>query len=185
MNLPNLLTMTRVACSFLLIWLLGLPGLGPKAAALAVFTAAALTDWWDGRIARRRNLISNFGVLMDPLADKVLVLAAFFCFVKLRVAPGWIAFLIAARELGITGLRFIALAKGRALAAETAGKVKAASQMAAIFLTLFFLITRERFPGGWVSRGESAVHALMFLAVLLTLGSGFSFLWHNRKAIFS
>jgi len=183
-NLPNVLTLTRVGLSFLLVWLLGLPGLGPKTAALAVFTAAGLTDLWDGRIARRRNLISNFGILMDPIADKVLVLFAFIAFMKLRVAPAWMVLLIVARELGITLLRMVALAKGQVLPAEASGKVKAAAQMVTIALTLLFLIARERFPGGWVSGAESGVRALMFLTVLLTLGSGFSFLRKNRKAIF-
>ena len=183
-NLPNLLTLARVVLSFLLVFLLLQPGPASKIAALAVFTAAALTDWWDGRIARRRGLISQFGVLMDPIADKVLVLCAFGAFVWLRVAPGWMVLLIAAREMLITGLRMVALAKGKALPAEAAGKIKASFQMGTISLTLLFLVARERFPGGWVPGVESGVHGLMFLTVLLTFSSGASFLWHNRERIF-
>lgn len=185
MNLPNLLTLARMVLSLLLVFLLLQPGPAAKIAALAVFTAAALTDWWDGRIARSRGLISPFGVLMDPIADKVLVLCAFGAFVRLRVVPGWMVLLIVARELLITGLRMVALAKGKALPAEAAGKIKAAFQMGTISLTLIFLIARDQFPGGWVPGGQSGVHGLMLLTVLLTLSSGVSFLWNNRKRIFS
>ena len=179
-NLPNLLTMARMVLSLLLVFLLLQPAPAAKIAALAVFTAAALTDWWDGRIARRRGLISPFGVLMDPIADKVLVLCAFGAFARLGLVPLWMVAVIAARELLITGLRMMALAKGRALPAEAAGKVKAASQMGTIFLVLLFLAARERVPAGW----ESGLRGVMFLTVLLTLSSGVSFLWRNRERIF-
>ena len=122
MNLPNLLTLSRIALSFLFIRYLLAPGLEAKIAALAVFVIAAFTDLWDGRIARRRGLISNFGVLMDPIADKVLVLSAFFCFVKLQVAPVWMVVLIAGREIGITALRLLALARGLANEHQVAGR---------------------------------------------------------------
>ena len=185
MNLPNLLTLSRMGLSLLLVWLLLLPGLGPKVAALLVFTAAALTDWWDGRIARRRGLISKFGVLMDPIADKVLVLCAFAAFVKLGVVAWWMVLLIIARETLITGLRMIALAKGQALPAEASGKVKAASQMVTISLILLFLIARQKFSGSWLDQAHRILHALVFLTMLLTLSSGASFLRHNRKEVFS
>ena len=186
MNLPNLLTLSRIALSFLLLFLLRAPGLGPQVAASAVFTAAALTDWWDGRIARRRGLVSKFGVMMDPIADKVLVLAAFFAFAEMRVAPAWMVVLIAARELLITGLRLIALAKGKTLPAEAAGKVKAAAQMVTISVTLLFLVAAHRIPAGdpRVSFGLAALRGMMGVTVLLTITSGASFLWHNRRRIF-
>lgn len=186
MNLPNLLTVARMGLTLLLVYLLLQPGPAAKIAALAVFVAAALTDWWDGRIARRRGLVSQFGVLMDPIADKVLVLCSLGVFVKLGVAPGWMVLLIAARELLVTWLRLVALAKGRTLAAEAAGKAKAAFQMATISAALVFLIAREILPaGGWVSPAGSALRGLLFLTVLLTLSSGISFLWNNRKPIFA
>ena len=186
LNLPNLLTLSRIGLSLLLPFLLLAPGLGTKAAALAVFVAAALTDWWDGRIARRRGLVSKFGVMMDPIADKVLVLAAFFAFAKTRVAPAWMVVLIATRELLITGLRMIALARGKTLPAEAAGKVKAAAQMVTISVTLIYLITARLLPAEnvGVSYGLAAVRGMMGVTVLLTITSGASFLWHNRKQIF-
>ncbi len=171
--------------TLLLVFLLLRPGPAAKIAALAVFTAAALTDWWDGRIARRRGLISKFGVLMDPIADKVLVLCAFGAFVKLGAVPGWMVLLIVARELLITLLRMVALAKGKALPAEAAGKVKAAFQMGTISAVLLFLVAREMFAvGWWVLRVDAILQGIIFLTVLLTLSSGASFLWNNRKQIF-
>jgi CDP-diacylglycerol--glycerol-3-phosphate 3-phosphatidyltransferase len=184
MNLPNFLTLSRTALTLLLVFLLLQPGPAAKIAALVVFTAAALTDLWDGRIARRRGLISKFGVLMDPIADKVLVLCSFAVFARLRVAPEWMVLLIVARELLITGLRMVALAKGQALPAEAAGKVKTAFQMTTISVVLLFLAARELFSGAWIPRVLSGIHFLIFLTVLLTLSSGGSFLWNNRKRIF-
>lgn len=187
MNLPNKLTIARIILSFFMVALLLRPGLGAKAGALAVFVVAALTDLWDGRIARRQGLISKFGVIMDPIADKILVLFAFLSFLKLGIAPQWMVVMIVARELLITGLRLIALVRGKALPAEAAGKMKAAAQMVTISLTLLFLVARELYPAGgsWVSPAWSGIQALMVLTVLLTLSSGFSFLWHSRKQIFS
>jgi CDP-diacylglycerol--glycerol-3-phosphate 3-phosphatidyltransferase len=171
--------------TLLLVFLLLQPGPAAKVAALAVFTVAALTDLWDGRIARSRGLVSRFGVLMDPIADKVLVICAFAAFVKLQVAPWWMVLLIIARELLITGLRMVALAKGQALPAEVAGKLKAAFQMTTISVALLFLVARELLAaGGWVPRVESILQGLIFLTVLLTLSSGGSFLRNNRKQIF-
>ena len=188
MNLPNRLTLVRIGLSFLIVFLLLLPGLPAKGAALAVFVAAALTDLWDGRIARRRGLTSDFGALMDPIADKVLVLSVFGAFVWLGVAPLWMVLVIAVRELLITGLRLSALRSGRVLPAEAAGKWKAGLQMTAISITLLFLLARESAPApgpGWVTQGQAWIRMLMLWVVLLTLTSGFSFLWHNRKLILS
>lgn len=184
MSLPNRLTLLRIGLSFLLVVLLLRPGPEAKAAALAVFVAAALTDWWDGRIARRRGLISDFGVLMDPIADKVLVLSAFIAFVLLRIVSRWVFLLIAAREILITGLRLIALAKGKVLPAEAAGKWKAALQMTAISAALLFLFFREAAPESASLRpAETGIRTLMALVVLFTLTSGTSFLWRHWRQV--
>ncbi|MBI3323012.1 MAG: CDP-diacylglycerol--glycerol-3-phosphate 3-phosphatidyltransferase [Candidatus Omnitrophica bacterium] len=188
MNLPNQLTLLRVGLSFVLIFFLLTPGLGAKLAALAVFAGACLTDWWDGRLARRRRLVTDFGILMDPIADKILVLSAFCAFVQLRVAPAWMVVAIAAREFIVTGLRLFALGKGQVLPAEAAGKHKTVSQMVAISVTLVVLIARELAlrgagRGEWVGVGERGIWWLMLLTVVLTLTSGVSFLWRHRKII--
>ncbi|MBI1952973.1 MAG: CDP-diacylglycerol--glycerol-3-phosphate 3-phosphatidyltransferase [Candidatus Omnitrophica bacterium] len=184
MTLPNRLTLLRIVLSFILIALLWAPGLAAKIAAIFVFAAAALTDLWDGRLARAKGQVSDFGVLMDPIADKILVLSAFVSFVALSVAPAWMVVLMAAREFLVTGLRFFALGKGQVLPAEAAGKHKTASQMTAISITLLYLAAREALGGGsWVSRGEAAIWWLMLLTVILTLTSGVSFLWRHRRII--
>jgi CDP-diacylglycerol--glycerol-3-phosphate 3-phosphatidyltransferase len=104
--------------------------------ALAVFAAASLTDMLDGRIARSRGLVTDFGKLMDPLADKLLVISALVGFVQLGICDAWIPVIIIARELLVTSIRLVALSGGRVIAANIWGKVKTASQMAAIILTL-------------------------------------------------
>lgn len=188
MNLPNQLTLLRIFLSFVMIFFLLLPGLLAKGAALAVFVLASLTDWWDGRLARRRGLISDFGVLMDPIADKVLVLSAFVAFVQLQVVPGWMVVLIAMREFLITGLRLFALGKGHVLPAEAAGKHKTVSQMVAISFTLLYLVAREwaqrqGSTPGWLAQGPAFVELFIGITVVLTLTSGISFLWHNRRLL--
>ena len=188
MNLPNQLTLLRIALSFLLIIFLLIPGFGPKLAALIIFAAASLTDLWDGKLARRRKLVTDFGVLMDPIADKILVLAAFVAFVQINVAPAWMVVLIATREFLITGLRLFALGKGHVLPAEAAGKHKTVSQMVAISLVLIFLAGREAVSGKadavrWIAAGQTGIWWLMLLTVVLTLTSGISFLWKHRRII--
>ena len=186
MNLPNRLTLLRIVLSIFLILLLLAPGLSPKIAALFVFIAAALTDLWDGRLARSKGLVTDFGILMDPIADKILVLSAFLAFVQLGAAPAWMVALIASREFLVTGLRLFALGKGQVLPAEAAGKHKTVSQMTAISLTLLFLVF-EAAAGparpGWAQWAQAGIWWLMLLTVALTLISGISFFWRHRRII--
>ncbi len=188
MNLPNKLTLVRIALSFAMIFFLLIPGFWPKLAALTTFVLASLTDLLDGRLARRWGLVTDFGILMDPIADKILVLAAFVAFVQLDVAPAWMVVLIATREFLITGLRLFALGRGHVLPAEAAGKHKAASQMVAISLTLLFLVIRESAPVqakgvSWIQGAQTGIWWLMLLTVVLTLISGISFVWRHRQLI--
>ncbi len=189
MNLPNQLTLARIILSFAIILFLLTPGVPAKGAALALFILACLTDWWDGRLARRRGLVTDFGILMDPIADKVLVLSAFVAFVQLGVVPAWMVVLIATREFLVTGLRLFALGKGQVLPAEAAGKHKTVSQMVAIFVTLIVLVVREGLAGTeatgalWMGRMEAVIWGLAMLTVVLTLTSGVSFLWRHRRLI--
>jgi CDP-diacylglycerol--glycerol-3-phosphate 3-phosphatidyltransferase len=189
-NLPNQLTLLRIALSFLLIVLLLTPGFPAKLAACFIFAAASLTDLWDGRLARARGLVSDFGVLMDPIADKILVLSAFVAFVQLDLVPAWMVVLVASREFLVTGLRLFALGKGHVLPAEAAGKHKTASQIVAISLVLIFLAVREALgdasqASNWIHASHSGIWWLMLLTVFLTLSSGFSFLWKHRRLILS
>src|SRR5438552_14094477 len=106
--------------------------------ALVLFVAAGISDFLDGQIARRRKLITNFGILMDPLADKIMVCSAFIAFVDLKWIPSWMVVIIVARELAITGLRLLAASKNVVLAAEGFGKHKTISQIVAILAILIY-----------------------------------------------
>ena len=188
MNLPNRLTLLRVGLSFLLILFLLSEGFAAKLLALTIFVLACLTDLWDGRLARRKGLVTDFGVLMDPIADKVLVLSAFVAFVQLQVAPAWMVVLIATREFLVTGVRLFAFGKGHVLPAEAVGKHKTVSQMVAISVTLLYLVAREAWPAagaGWAPWDRYGIWGLFLVTVALTVTSGVSFFWRHRRLILS
>src|SRR6266850_5017869 len=118
MNVPNKLTLGRLVLTLLFVLVFFCQMRFRETIALLLFSAASLTDYFDGKIARRDKLITNFGILMDPLADKILVCSAFIAFVELHWIEGWMVVLIVARELAITGMRLLAASKNLVLAAE-------------------------------------------------------------------
>lgn len=189
MNLANRLTMSRLVLTFVLMGFLFAQGLTAKIIAFALFLAACLTDFLDGWVARRRGETTDFGKIMDPVADKILLLGVFVAFVEMQLIPAWMVVVIAVREFLITGIRLFAVRRGAVLAAESAGKHKTVSQMAAIFFLLIFLIFRESASRRmvWSGRVEddfrAAILFLMGVTVVLTLYSGYRFLWQNRKLI--
>ena len=134
MNLPNKLTLLRIALilPFLLVLYLDVP-YAPYIA-LTIFIAASLTDMLDGKIARKRGLVTDFGKFSDPLADKMLVTAAMLWFVEIGQMPGWALLVVIVREFAVSGLRMVASDKGRVIAAGWSGKVKTASTMVCIVL---------------------------------------------------
>lgn len=153
MNLPNKLTSARFGLTVLFVWALFMPFKFHNTFALLLFNIASLTDFLDGKIARDRGLITNFGILMDSLADKILTCSAFIAFVEtthtnpnapVKVAA-WMVILIVAREFAITGLRLLAAAKSIVLAAENFGKHKTVSQIIAIN-TLLLLDACQEWP---------------------------------------
>ena len=189
MNLPNKLTVSRLILTaiFLLVMFVEFPF--HITAALVLFVAASLTDLFDGIIARRRNLVTDFGKLMDPLADKVLICSAFIAFIELEWMPAWMVIVIVARELAITGLRLLAASKNIVLAAERQGKNKTISQITA---AIALLVTHSHADWGIVGQlfaFEIASHAWAWwvaeiskwVAVVLTALSGFLYLWKNRE----
>lgn len=133
MNLPNKLTLLRIILVpvFVVLYLMGL-----HIPALIVFVIASVTDTLDGKIARKYNLITNFGKIMDPLADKVLVYAAFCLFVQNGVMPGWMLIVILLREFLVAGIRTVAASKGTVIAAGKSGKAKTILQMIAVPLLI-------------------------------------------------
>ena len=134
MNLPNQLTLLRIILilPFLLVLYLDVPY--AEYIALAIFVAASLTDMLDGQIARKRNLITDFGKFADPLADKMLVTAAMLWFVEQGQMPAWALLIVIVREFAVSGLRRVASDQGRVIAAGWSGKVKTASTMVCIVL---------------------------------------------------
>ncbi|MCI2057783.1 MAG: CDP-diacylglycerol--glycerol-3-phosphate 3-phosphatidyltransferase [Oscillibacter sp.] len=140
MNLPNKLTVLRIVLipAFMGILYWGRAAGSPAAGyfALAVFVIASLTDLLDGKIARARNLVTDFGKFADPLADKMLVTAAMLWFVEIGTMPAWALLAVICREFAVSGLRMIASDKGRVIAAGWSGKVKTASTMVCVILML-------------------------------------------------
>ena len=188
MNLPNKLTLSRFALTVAFLAVMFSQVHFHETAALLLFSAASLTDYFDGEIARRRNLITNFGILMDPLADKILVCSAFIAFVGRGWLPAWMVVLVVARELAITGLRLLAASKNLVLAAEGFGKHKTISQIVAIISILMLhsyhqwgpvgaIFSFNLFGGPWIIwfTGLS-----IWVAMILTFTSGGLYLWRNR-----
>lgn len=191
MNLPNFLTVFRVFLTVIFIFLFYSEGLAAKILALVIFTLASLTDFLDGHLARKRNIITRFGKIMDPIADKLLILSAFFIFMQLRIVPIWMFVVICFREVTVTGLRLSVMRAGVALAAEKAGKVKTVLQIVTIYLIMLFIIVTD--ARVWPQGGSEVIMTVykagidMFLLAVvgITLWSGLTFVWHNRNEIFN
>lgn len=192
MNLPNQLTVLRFILTFVFVGAMSVEFPHYRSVAAIVFIIAAITDFLDGYLARKHNLITNFGKLMDPLADKVLMAAGF---VMLMDAPGvplpaWMVIVILTREFLVTGLRLVASAEGHVLAAESLGKHKTIWQIVMVIYFLISLASAE--PAfawmGWLfawkpTSPEIAGVILVWIALLLTVISGCSYAWKNRKLL--
>jgi CDP-diacylglycerol--glycerol-3-phosphate 3-phosphatidyltransferase len=191
MNLPNKLTVSRFALTVFFLWALFSPFPYNDTLALFFFCLAGVTDCLDGRIARSRKLITNFGILMDPGADKIMTCSAFVAFVEsthlqpnapVKVAA-WMVIVIVARELAITGLRLLAASKNVLLAAERFGKHKTISQIVCKIALLVVDASQEWPPVlkdlfvGWV---PAFAAIMLWITVVLTTASGAVYLWRNR-----
>lgn len=189
MNLPNKITLSRILLIPIFIVILSLPldwgditisnhaiPMTHFVAAL-IFIFASLTDWLDGYLARKYELITNLGKFLDPLADKLLVAAALILLIELNLAPAWIVILILSREFAVTGLRLVAAGEGIVLAASNLGKLKTASQMIAIILLLL-----HNFPFSFLNVQVDLI--VLYIALLLTIISGFEYFqknWHVMR----
>ena len=190
MNLPNKLTISRFVLTVLFLAVMFSRVRFHETIALGLFIAAGVSDFLDGRIARSRNLITNFGILMDPLADKIMVCSAFIAFVGLRWISAWMVVIVVARELAITGLRLLAASKNVVLAAEGYGKHKTISQIVAIISILVLVSYPQWGPVGQAIFGFSIggdrpwvfwfTRCAKWVAVILTFVSGWLYLWRNR-----
>jgi CDP-diacylglycerol--glycerol-3-phosphate 3-phosphatidyltransferase len=186
MNLPNKLTLLRLVLAVLFVVCLSVSFPWHLTVALALFLLATLTDYLDGEIARRCQLITDFGKLMDPLADKVLTASAFICLIPYGALPAWAVIVIISREFLITGLRLLASSKGIVLPAEKLGKHKTAWQMISILYFLGLLAWKAPAAGSplflpqpWQGIGV----ALVTITVVLTLFSGLAYFWKNRHLL--
>lgn len=184
MNLPNKLTVLRVLLIpvFLLFFYWGaLPG--HMLLALAVFIIASLTDLLDGKIARARGLITDFGKFMDPLADKLLVVSAIICLMGIGWVPPLVVILIISREFLVTSLRLVAAPKGIVIAADKWGKYKTASQMVWICVSLLLLWLQESALVQNPVPGQVVNIVLITLVTVLTVVSGVNYLYKNRAVL--
>ena len=175
MNTPNKLTIARmIIVPFLVIFLLtGWGGEANRYISLTLFVVASVTDWFDGYLARKNNLVTNFGKFMDPLADKLLVCSAMSCMIDLKRLPAWFVIIIIAREFIISGFRLIAAENGIVIAANYWGKFKTASQMIMIILLIL------HFDGIFVILEQ----IFIWLSLALTIISLITYIWQNRTVL--
>ena len=174
MNLPNKLSLVRAACIPVIVLLLSLENDACRIAAGILFVLACLTDFLDGRIARKRNLVTDFGKFIDPVADKLLVLSSLIMLVHLRMTAAWVVVLILCRELSVDGLRMVAVTQGKVIAAGPLGKWKTACQM--VLISLMLLLNLSLFSS-W------PVMVLTGVAVVLTVASGVDYFVRNRSVL--
>ena len=175
MNTPNKLTIARmIIVPFRVRCLLtGWGGEANRYISLTLFVVASVTDWFDGYLARKNNLVTNFGKFMDPLADKLLVCSAMICMIDLKRLSAWFVIIIIAREFIISGFRLIAAENGIVIAANYWGKFKTASQMIMIILLIL------HFDGIFVILEQ----IFIWLSLALTIISLITYIWQNRTVL--
>ena len=188
-NLPNGITLARLVLTGVFILAVSLEGATWAGVALGAFVVAATTDWLDGFLARKLNLVTSLGKLLDPIADKVLVASAFVYLTREGFCPVWVTCAILTREFLVTGLRQIAVEKGHVMAADWTGKWKTTFQM--IFcvaaLVWIYLVASDAprdgtfgnlvRPGGWLVQGS------LWISLALTLISGVQYTWKARHLL--
>ena len=175
MNLPNKLTIARaIAVPFFIVFFM----LGMYPLATVIFVAASITDALDGKIARAQNIVTNFGKIMDPLADKILVYSALCLFIETNNIEAWMLTIILAREFVVAGMRTVAASEGRVLAAGMSGKIKTALQMVAVILMLVGLCLPE------IKEITTVGYGVFIASLVMTIYSGCEYVYKN-KDVFS
>ncbi len=172
MNLPNKLTMLRILLVPVFVACMLIPFKGNNWVALVIFIIASLTDLADGKIARKYNLVTNFGKFMDPLADKLLVTSALICLVGLGKIASWIVIIIVAREFAISGFRLLAANDNIVIAANYWGKFKTTFQMIAIILLIMD-----------VPQLQILTTLMVYVALALTIISLVTYIWQNKQIL--
>ena len=176
-NLPNTLTLSRIFLVPLLVVVLLTRTERWELIGGAIFGVAAFTDWLDGYLARRRGQVTNLGIMLDPIADKLLTSAAFISLVQMQLAPAWMVVIIIGREFAVMGLRCIAVSRGITIPASTLGKGKMTTQVIAILL----LILGKKFLGPLYVLGRVA----LWLTVIFALVSGLDYFRRFHRNITS
>lgn len=172
MNLPNKLTMIRmVAVPFFIIAFM----MGAYPVALVLFCAASITDFFDGKIARDRGLVTNFGKIMDPLADKILVYSALCLFIESEIIDAWMLIIILAREFIVAGMRTVSASEGKVLAAGMSGKIKTVLQMVAVIVFMLGLSLPD------YRAIMTAGNVIFILSLVMTVYSGCEYVYRNRE----
>ena len=188
MNWANRLTVSRLGLTILFVLALNSDWSFAYTLALLLFIIAGVTDYVDGEIARRYQFVTNFGKLMDPLVDKIMIAAAFISLVPLQAIPAWAATIVVARDFLITGLRLMASSQGKVLPSESLGKHKTSWQITTVIFFLLLLALRELqyadaevgwWPRAWAQGGA----ALVWITVALTLYSGLGYAWKHRAVV--
>jgi len=174
LNLPNKLSITRAVCIPVIVVLLYIQTPPCRIAAGILFILACLTDFLDGQIARKKNLVTDFGKFIDPVADKLLVLTTLIMLIHLQMMPAWVVIIVLCRELSVDGLRLVAVTQGKVIAAGPLGKWKTTCQM---ILISIMLILNLSFETSW------PVMALTGVMVLLTVGSAVDYFVRNRSVL--
>lgn len=184
MNLPNKITISRIFLIPLFLIVLSIDfnwgeiSIGNNVLPITqlvgsiIFIIASITDWLDGYIARKYNLITNMGKFLDPLADKLLVSAAFIMLIELQIAPAWIIIVIISREFAITGFRLVASGEGVVLAASSMGKLKTVSQILAVILLML-----NNFPFSYTNIPVDII--MLYVALIFTVWSGIDYFIKN------
>ena len=188
MNWANRLTLSRLVLTILFVVALNSSWAYGRTIALVLFLVAGLTDFFDGEVARRYAIVTNFGKLMDPLVDKVMMAAAFICLVPFKAIPAWAATVVVARDFLITGLRLMASAQGQILPAERLGKHKTSWQVVTVLFFLTLLAARELKYAGhdtvwWLDAWHHGGRILIWIVVALTLYSGLGYAWRHRGVV--
>lgn len=176
MNLPNKLTIFRILLVPVFVIVYYMNYAYSNVFATVIFIIASITDWLDGHIARQRNLVTNFGKFMDPLADKILVISAFIMLVEKSIVFAWVVIIIISREFIVSGLRLIAASNNVVLAAGKMGKLKTATQMIAVILLLL-----NNFP--FHETGIRVDLFFLYLSTLLTIISGIDYVYKNKDIL--
>ncbi len=195
MNLPNKITVARMLLIpvMMIVPLFNISGTTSwglevqNLVILAIFLVASFTDFLDGYLARKNNLVTNFGKFLDPIADKLLVLAAMIMLVETGMIPGWIPVVILAREFVVSGIRMLAAGEGTVIAASWYGKVKTVSQMIAISLAFVDVNPFMAFLGGSLTGGlfvlNIAMSVAMIVCVVATIFSGVDYFMKSKEIV--